>query len=81
MPVKGNTFVKGDLFIKFNVKFPKKGSLPAETLGVRILPLCYRCVYVCVSVRVCVCVCPDVYVCTLYVACASGPDARAARPH
>lgn len=36
MPIKGNPFVKGDLFIKFDVEFPKKGSLSAEQLAVRV---------------------------------------------
>ncbi len=34
MPIKGNTFVKGDLFIKFDVKFPSKGALSPEQLSV-----------------------------------------------
>lgn len=33
MPVKGNPFVRGDLFIKFDVKFPKKGSLSPALLA------------------------------------------------
>ena len=32
MPVRGNTFVNGDLFIKFDVKFPAKGSLSPDVL-------------------------------------------------
>jgi DnaJ-class molecular chaperone len=34
MPIKGNSFVKGDLFIKFDVKFPTKDQLNAEALAV-----------------------------------------------
>jgi len=40
MPVKGNPFVKGDLFIKFEVAFPKKGTLTADQIAnlLRALP-------------------------------------------
>jgi len=34
MPMKGNPFVKGDLCIKFDVKFPKAGELTAAQLTV-----------------------------------------------
>lgn len=37
MPIKGNSFVKGDLFIKFEVAFPKKGTLTPEQIAVCIL--------------------------------------------
>lgn len=34
MPMKGNPFVKGDLCIKFDVKFPKAGELSVAQLAV-----------------------------------------------
>ena len=34
MPMKGNPFVKGDLFIKFEVVFPKPKELSAAQLAV-----------------------------------------------
>ena len=37
MPIKGNTFVKGDLFIQFDVKFPAKASLSPDAIAVRLL--------------------------------------------
>ena len=36
MPMKGNPFVKGDLFIKFEVVFPKPKELSAAQLAVRV---------------------------------------------
>ena len=32
MPIRGNPFIKGDLFIKFTVRFPKPGSIPAAAM-------------------------------------------------
>ena len=61
MPVRGNSFVKGDLFIQFDVKFPPKGSLSPDALAVSeclcVLCACMcgcGCVHVCVAVVVCV---------------------------
>ena len=35
MPLRGNPFVKGDLFVKFEVAFPKSKTLSAASLAVR----------------------------------------------
>ena len=33
--MRGNTFIAGDLFIKFDVEFPGPGSLSAASISVR----------------------------------------------
>jgi len=35
MPMKGNPFHKGDLYILFNVKFPVPGTIKPAQVGVR----------------------------------------------
>ena len=38
MPIRGNTFIKGDLFIKFEVAFPLPGSISEASVLVGFNP-------------------------------------------
>ena len=65
MPQFRHPDIKGNLYIKFNVKFPEDNFADEKTLSVRdvCVHVCanmyicmYMCMYVCVCVHVCVCI-------------------------